>query len=473
MADIFLSYSSKDKDRVQPLVRALEREGWTVWWDRKTRAGEVFDQLIEQELESSRGVVVVWSSHSVQSRWVRVEAEEGLGKAALFPVKIDPVKIPLAFRLHQAVDLVGWEVDSAHPEFQNLVQSIKEKIGKGENWSEPVLPKPPPPAPVLGTEHEPGLTPITSWPLNKILPIVGVIILVVGIIYGLIPSTDDQSPGGQQLVGEGAKPGPSPEPTSTLPGDRPTPTPKPKPVVSTQKTTTGYVFTLAEGITLEVVSLRGGRFRMGSENGISYQKPVHEVTVKPFSIGRTEVTQAQWQAVMENNPSNFKGERRPVEGITWYQAKDFCEKLSERSGYQVRLPTEAEWEYAARGGTTTEYSFGDDETKVGEYAWFIGNAGRQTHPVGKKKPNPFGLYDMHGNVWEWVEDYWHDDYNDAPTDGSAWLAGGNRDYRVLRGGSWYYSDLLRSSNRDGYRPDNSFSNYGFRVVVGAQTQSGK
>lgn len=128
MADIFLSYSSKDKDRVQPLVRALEREGWTVWWDRKTRAGEVFDQLIEQELESSRGVVVVWSSHSVQSRWVRVEAEEGLGNAALFPVKIDPVKFPLAFRFHQAVDLVGWEGDSTHPEFQHLVQSIEEGL---------------------------------------------------------------------------------------------------------------------------------------------------------------------------------------------------------------------------------------------------------------------------------------------------------------------------------------------------------
>jgi formylglycine-generating enzyme required for sulfatase activity len=195
--------------------------------------------------------------------------------------------------------------------------------------------------------------------------------------------------------------------------------------------------------------------------------------VKPFSIGRTEVTQAQWQAVMGNNPSGFKEETRPVESITWYQAKEFCEKLSERSGYQVRLPTEAEWEYAARGGTTTEYSFGEDETKLGEYAWFRGNAGDQTHPVGQKKPNPFGLYDMHGNVWEWVEDYWHNNYVGAPRDGSAWLVGGDSALRVLRGGSWNLSFNLRSAIRLNFFPVSRVSNNGFRVVVGAQTQSGK
>ena len=139
MADIFLSYSSKDKDRVKPLVIALEREGWTVWWDRKIPASETFvDQMIERELSASRCVVVVWSLDSVQSRWVRAEAEEGLGRRALLPVKIDQVVIPVAFRKKKAVDLFGWGGDPVNPEFQHLVQSIKEKIGQGENWSEAV-----------------------------------------------------------------------------------------------------------------------------------------------------------------------------------------------------------------------------------------------------------------------------------------------------------------------------------------------
>ena len=176
---------------------------------------------------------------------------------------------------------------------------------------------------------------------------------------------------------------------------------------------------------------------------------------------------------MGNNPSSFKGETRPVESINWSEAKKFCQKLSERSGYKVRLPTEAEWEYAARGGTTTEYSFGDDQSQLGEYAWFSGNAGSQTHPVGQKKPNPFGLYDMHGNVWEWVEDHWHDNYEGAPTDGSAWLTGGNSALRVLRGGSWGNLNLSRSAIRNDVHPDNRYNDIGFRVVVGAQTQSGK
>jgi formylglycine-generating enzyme required for sulfatase activity len=259
--------------------------------------------------------------------------------------------------------------------------------------------------------------------------------------------------------------------TSALPGEGTGPSTTPGTVVSTQKTATGYLFTLAEGVTLEVVFLSGGKFRMGSEKGFDSEKPVHEVTVKSFHIGRTEVTQEQWRAVMGSLPNvEFKGDKRPVERISWFEAREFCRKLSELTGYNFRLPTEAEWEYAARGGTTTEYSFGDDASKLGEYAWFRGNSNGQTQPVATRLPNPFGLFDMHGNVWEWVEDHWHDNYEGAPTDGSAWLTGDNNAPRVLRGGSSNYYDFICRSAYRYYFLNDSFLNDGLRVVVGAQTQ---
>jgi formylglycine-generating enzyme required for sulfatase activity len=179
------------------------------------------------------------------------------------------------------------------------------------------------------------------------------------------------------------------------------------------------------------VRLCPGTFVMGSpasEQGRSSDEgPVHEVKINEFWIGKYEVTQAQFQRFRKDR-SHQKGEDDvPATNVTWLDAKDFCEHF----GY--RLPTEAEWEYAARAGTRTRYSFGDDEHKLGEYAWYSENSGGRAHPVGTRQPNPWGLYDMHGNVWEWVQDCWHENYSGAPTDGSAWEAD-NCQRRVLRGG---------------------------------------
>jgi formylglycine-generating enzyme required for sulfatase activity len=215
---------------------------------------------------------------------------------------------------------------------------------------------------------------------------------------------------------------------------------------------------LGGGITMKLVLIPAGKFTMGEGND------QHEVTLsKPFYVGVTEVTQAQYQAVMGTNPSNFKGETNPVDQVSWIDATEFCKKLSEKTRQAVRLPTEAEWEYACRAGTATAYSFGDADSALGDYAWYGSNSGNTTHPVGQKKPNAWGLYDMHGNVWEWCADWYGSYPTGAVTDPQGAASGTSR---VLRGGSWFYNPSdCRSANRNGLTPDFRIINLGLRVVV--------
>ncbi len=223
---------------------------------------------------------------------------------------------------------------------------------------------------------------------------------------------------------------------------------------------------LGKGVTLDMVYIPGEKFTMGSpetEKGReSWQKgtesPQHPVTVPSFFMGKYPVTQSQWQAVMGNNPSSFKGENRPVENISWDDVVKFCQQLSEKTGKEYRLPSEAEWEYACRAGTTTPFYFG--ETITTDLANYDGNS---TTDVGSFPPNAFGLYDMHGNVWEWCADAWHDNYEGAPSDGSIWEK--EKGQPVVRGGSWINdAEGVRAENRDRYSHD--FRNYfvGFRLA---------
>ena len=233
----------------------------------------------------------------------------------------------------------------------------------------------------------------------------------------------------------------------------------------------GAPFTdLATG--MEFVWVPGGEFWMGcGENEQDCgddEKPRHLVRVKGFWIGKYEVTRAQWETIMGENPSKFKGANRPVDYVSWDDAQEFLQKLNATVGAgsepapTFRLPSEAEWEYAARAGTQTAYSFGDDPDQLGDYAWYSENSNDETHPVGQKQPNAFGLYDMHGNVWEWVADTYHSNYDGAPTDGSARVAGGSN--RVLRGGSWYGGPWgVRSAHRN-YDPAVRGDGVGFRVL---------
>ncbi len=224
---------------------------------------------------------------------------------------------------------------------------------------------------------------------------------------------------------------------------------------------------LGHGVSMKLVRIPAGKLMMGSpeaEEGRDDDEDQHEVTIsKPFYMGVTAVTQAQYAAVMGENPSEFKGEANPVESVSWDEAVEFCKKLSEKTGRMVRLPTEAEWEYACRAATKTAYPFGGDDADLENYAWYDGNSDGATHPVGQKKPNAWDLYDMHGNVWEWCAD-WYEDYPDgAATDPQGPESGTDR---VRRGGSWEDSpDHCRSAYRDFADPDGDDSSSGFRVVV--------
>ena len=253
-----------------------------------------------------------------------------------------------------------------------------------------------------------------------------------------------------------------------------------------------FIEDLGNGVQLEMVAIPSGSFVMGSPKDEpkwrSSESPQHTVTIKPFLLGTYPVTQAQWQTVaslpqvnrkLDPDPSRFKGKNRPVERVSWYDAIEFCDRLSQYTGKPYRLPSEAEWEYACRAGTTTPFHFGETITSElanydAKYTYGAGVKGvsrGETTPVGSfGVANAFGLYDMHGQVWEWCADHWHSNYEGAPIDGSAWLEHTDNDnrQRLLRGGSWYtYPAYCRSAFRLSHDAGDRLNHHGFRVVCAA------
>jgi formylglycine-generating enzyme required for sulfatase activity len=246
-----------------------------------------------------------------------------------------------------------------------------------------------------------------------------------------------------------------------------------------KRTNKGYTEDLGNGVTLTLMLIPAGEFIMGAPkdepDSSDSERPQHPVKLQTFLMGRYPITQAQWRVVasydreeidLPPNPSRFKGDDLPVEQVNWYEATEFCKRLSTLTGKNYHLPSEAQWEYACRAETETAYHFGPKLTE--ELAHYNQGLAGQTTPVGQYPANQWGLHDMHGNVLEWCQDHWYSSYKGAPTDGSAWLTDNDKANRARRGGSWfYYPTGCRSAYRLNDGPDNRYDFIGFRVCCTA------
>ena len=466
---IFISYAREDEVRVKQLSQRLADAGFQPWLDReRIIPGMKWEPVIKKALKQSDFVLVCLSATSINKRgFLQREIKQALEQAEeklehdvyLIPARLDDCEIPDALSEIQWVDLFeddGWRL------LLNAIEYGLKQRGK-------TMPTPASSAALIET------TSPSPLPLDSAMEKTSADSPpVVTVPPGKLRSHSEES---VIFTGIGSE-----NPGLVIDVWRVTsdPTIENSSSVITRKPFTDDL----NGVPLEMIFIPGGVFKMGSGVGIGHDNewPQRDVTVPSFYIGKYQITQAQWEAVMGANPSYFKGDHAsPVENISGNDAKKFCEKLSKMAGKAYRLPSEAEWEYACRAGTTGDYA-GD----LDAMAWYDKNSGGKTHPVGQKRPNAFGLYDMHGNVWEWCEDYWKDNYNDAPTDGSSWSIEMDfslfRYNRVIRGGSCNLNkDSCRSASRGvaGLSNHTPFviidpsgnANYciGVRVVVSART----
>ena len=406
MSDIFICYSSSDRALAEQLVQRLRSAGWSVFLDVQTRLGERWHKAIQREMDAARAFVALWSARSVDSDYVLEEAEYGKRKGVLFPAFLERVEFPYGFsRLHTA-DLVGWSGEADHRGLEQLVFALRQQLGDRAATATPAAATPSP-------------------PVARSVPV-----LAAGQTF-----RDQLRSGGEGPL---------------------------------------------------MVVIPAGRFLMGSPadepERFDSEGPQHEVRIaQPFALGVHVVTFDDYDRYAEDSGREKHADQgwgrgtRPVINVSWDDAQAYCQWLGGQTGTAYRLPSEAEWEYACRAGTSTPFHFGSqmttDQANFDGRASYNGSAKgeyrQKTVPVGSFPPNAFGLYDMHGNVWEWCRDSWHGDYRGSPDDGSAWETGSSSD-RVLRGGSWF--DLpgdCRAAGRGVGAPDYRGYDVGFRVCRGA------
>ncbi len=525
MADIFLSYSRSDAKAAAKIVKVLEAEGCTVWWDTQLRTGNQWDQVIEREIEAARCVVVVWSPISVTRQWVRVEANYGLDNGKLVPVIIDRARPPLAYSLVQTTDLSAWDGDPAYHHLKAFVEAVRDMLGKkkgtpaassaepqaldaaARDWEHIKTSTDPREFRAFIRFHQEGpyvwkaqirledlanaawaevpQNPYDMASLNKFLE-----------VHFDSKHRDFCEKKLEELTPKGPKrrsvierilSATSREVLLILWDDNPD-------AVEVRLRDLGYLSVplldkdgktgsawLKPGeyfrdlpIAPEMAVIPSGSFLMGSPEGkgADDEHPQHKVTIsRPFAAGKYPVTFAEWDAAIEAGAKLRKPDdrswgrgQRPVINVSWKDTEAYIKWLNQKTGFLYRLLQEAEWEYACRANTDTDYSFGTKiSSKQARFEGLLGGAGK-TDEVGSFPANGFGLYDMHGNVWEWCQDCWNATYHGAPDDGSAWLAG-DCDRRVVRGGSWTdQPGYLRSASRNRNFQENSSSSLGFRVA---------
>ncbi|MBU0656760.1 MAG: SUMF1/EgtB/PvdO family nonheme iron enzyme [Gammaproteobacteria bacterium] len=550
MHDIFLSYSTQDRERLQPLFQALERQGWSVFWDHRTiDIGEHWSKKINRAIRTSKCVVVVWSKASVDSEWVLEEANIGKQRNVLLPIQIDAVDIPVGFTMRQTGDFAHWDGDVNDLQFIRLAEKVgelvaqhdaeqarleavaaaektqlanekkaaeqrarekaeqqrraeaearqrheaaeqerraKEKAAAEQKAREAARQKQL--AQERAAEQKARAEAERQAKINnpdspgKKIPLIPVLLLSTAVLGGggYYWHQKENSPVGASPAGDSPVQQTKEE---SLAGQAPTVAPQASveiPTASPDK----------KPFEPEMVAIDGGTFMMGCdgkrddvEGGcVDDEKPAHKVTVNSFQMGKYEVTFDQWDECEKAKVCPHVEDQGwgrgdlPVINVSWDDiTRKYIPWLNKETGKTYRLPTEAEWEYAARGGTDTAYPWGDkashefanygkdeccDGLASGKDKWVY------TSPVGSFAANGYGLYDMNGNVWEWVQDRWHSDYKGAPVDGGSWESGDSAG-RVLRGGSWNYAPRnVRSAYRSDSAPGHRHNLFGFRLASG-------
>lgn len=499
MADIFLSYSRADRDRAQVISKALEAEGFSVWWDKVLRAGQTYDEVTEGMLRDSKVVVVLWSEVSVKSKWVRAEATLGERTSVLVPAMIDDAERPIMFELTQSADLIGWSEDREDPRWRQFIADIRsaveaaaeipeEQIQAAVSSSDANIET------TFWTSIKDGSDPADFEAYLERYP--------EGHFTSLARNRLNNLGSGRSEVTEApapVTPPKSPPPPPPASAHQQTPDKlEAKKAKKKEKNKGGFPIIrilLIFGILAaggfygseyfgsveqeevpvvcddcpEMVVIPGGSFEMGSRNDEPghepWEAPQHTVVVAPFALARHEVTFDDWQRCLDDGGCNgyepldrdFGRGTNAVMGISWEDAQAYIRWLSQKTGRPYRLPTEAEWEYAARAGTQTAYWWGDpfDRNKVPIDA-----------PISvlELAENPLGLKGMLGNLREWVEDCYDNTYASAPANGSAQTSVGC-ERRVIRGGHYAGGEAAhRSANRARGMPGVRDRSYGFRVA---------
>jgi formylglycine-generating enzyme required for sulfatase activity len=499
MPDVFVSYNREDLPIAQRVVDGLMHEGLNVWLDMELKAGENYDEITEERLRAAKAVVVLWSSRSVKSRWVRAEATIGQRKSTLVPAMIEECDRPVMFELVQTTDLSKWEGDRDDPNWRKLVTVIRDRINAA------------PPGPLFaegGAKMPAGRNGKRKAPPKQVamrkehvakkrkgMGIGGILvslILLLGAGAGGLYAWKPQEVSAAVAAFTGAAPArtietasvtpaaetqaPPPEMSAAAPADAvpvaepatATPAPAAIPVAATEKRTD--TFRECDACPL-MMNVHGGTFLMGAPDDElgrkAWEGPQRKVAMAPYAIGVSEVTYEEWDAcVADGGCANYTPKdsgqgrgKQPVTNVSWKDATTYAAWLTRKTGRVYRLPTEAEWEYAGRGGTTTPFWWGamNDPAKAG--------TGATAQAVDTLAANPLGLVGVTGNVREWVQDCYVNTFAKAPLDGRS-VEVSKCAQRVLRGGS--YSDAvesLRIAARSRNDPAKRDTRTGFRIAA--------
>jgi formylglycine-generating enzyme required for sulfatase activity len=476
--EVFFSYSREDKplrDKLEIALSSLKRHGViSSWHDRQILAGEEWQEEIDHHIQTADVILLLISPHFIASEYCYdielpdAMARHDAGEACVVPILLRPVLAWKKFSFAKlqvypsgGKPITKWaDEDDAFLDVAEGIQQAVEQLLEQRQQQEQIL--------IQWLEG--AALPLSADDRATLEQMQKLARLDEGEVQRRIEEISEARSQAAQAAErrraeEAAQKRQAAEQRQREEQTRLAAEQKKREEEARRLAHRSFTLKLSDRVPLDMIAIPGGKFWMGSPDGVGRndERPRHEVTIAPFFMGKYPITQAQYQAVMGSNPSHFRenGMNRPVEQVFWEDAIAFCEQLSKMSNRQFRLPSEAEWEYACRSGTETQFYFGET---ISAKQVNHGN-GNGTSDVGKFPPNQFGLYDMHGNVWEWCADHYSSNYKGTPIDGSSWVRGHKESFRLLRGGSWELDpSYCRSAFRLFPSPVFQFSSFGFRVV---------